>query len=150
MGEMQKAGLWTGAVVLIDGRAPAMVQVAKDGLPVRVIHRRPDRLVEMVEASRLTVVPLAPRCWTHSRCGAVVLQRGERTSHCPRCHITFEGLTLFDAHQRIDAVTGRVTCSAPNTMLFRGKRLRFVEGERGADGSWRGHMDRDVFGGDAA
>lgn len=62
--------------------------------------------------------------------GHVWWQHGNRTGHCARCHATFEGVALFDAHQTShDGVT---TCKDPRTMEYRGVPLRLV------DGSWRG------------
>ncbi len=135
---MRSRSLWCGALVLVDGTVSAMVQQAEDGEPVRIIRRDGTRTVALVDAERLTVVPLPRRCWTHAKCGAVVLQRGERTSHCPKCHVTYEGLKLFDAHQRI-AADGSIVCLAPEHMKFGGARLRFVAASQPlADGSWRG------------
>lgn len=144
---MRSRSLWCGALVLVDGAVAAMVQRAEDGEPVRVIHRDGTREVELVDAARLSVVELPRGCWTHSKCGTVVQQRGERTSHCPKCHVTYEGLTLFDAHQRI-AADGSIVCLAPEHMRFQGARLRFVPASReGADGSWRGpKLETGAFG----
>jgi hypothetical protein len=68
---------------------------------------------------------------THGACGKSWKQRGNTTGHCAKCHETFEGLGLFDAHQKLDA-DGRVICSDPAEMVFRGEPVRF-EG-----GTWRG------------
>lgn len=69
----------------------------------------------------------------------VWLQRGNTTGHCSRCHETFEGVTLFDAHQTIGD-DGRTVCADPRQMTVRGKPLRLV------DGSWRGPaMPADVI-----
>ena len=76
---------------------------------------------------------------THGACGKSWKQRGNRTGHCAGCHETFEGIALFDAHQRVSA-DGKLVCLAPDRMIFRGKKLRLV------DGTWRGPaMPRGVF-----
>ena len=67
----------------------------------------------------------------HGACGKTWHQRGNRTGHCSKCHETFEGLTLFDAHQRVLA-SGQVDCLKASTMTWRGERLRLI------DGTWRG------------
>jgi hypothetical protein len=67
----------------------------------------------------------------HPVCGRSWMQHGNRSGHCARCHETFEGITLFDAHQRI-ARDGTVMCLNPARMWFRGARLKLI------DGSWRG------------
>lgn len=67
------------------------------------------------------------------KCGKRWKQRGNKTGHCAKCHETFEGLSLFDAHQIINA-DGSVTCKDPALMTV-GKAkvpLRLVED------SWRG------------
>ena len=68
---------------------------------------------------------------SHGACGKTWKQRGNRTGHCSGCHQTFEGLALFDAHQRLRP-DGSVICADPATMLFRHQPLRLV------DGTWRG------------
>lgn len=70
---------------------------------------------------------LFPEC----NCGAVWRQRGNRTGHCSRCHLTWEGISLFDAHQSTGP-DGHTICKAPTEMTVKGEPLRFV------DGSWRG------------
>lgn len=73
-------------------------------------------------------------------CGKTWKQRGNRTGHCGACHETFEGLSLFDAHQSLNP-DGRVICADPATMLHRKQALRLV------DGTWRGpSMPEGVFG----
>lgn len=67
----------------------------------------------------------------HPKCGKSWRQRGNRTGHCARCCETLEGLTLFDAHQRLRA-DGRVECVDPATLKDHGQLLRLV------DGTWRG------------
>lgn len=54
---------------------------------------------------------------THSKCGRTWLQRGNRTGHCALCHESFEGVSLFDKHQRVSP-DGFVTCVDPATMEF--------------------------------
>lgn len=68
---------------------------------------------------------------SHGACGKTWKQRGNTTGHCAACHETFEGLGLFDAHQRLSQ-TGRVICAVPAAMVYRGEPLRLV------DGTWRG------------
>jgi hypothetical protein len=67
----------------------------------------------------------------HAKCGKTWRQRGNLTGHCAKCCDTFEGLTLFDAHQMILA-DGRVECLDPATMTFHRQPLRLM------DGTWRG------------
>jgi hypothetical protein len=67
----------------------------------------------------------------HGACGKGWKQRGNRTGHCSGCHETFEGIALFDAHQRRSA-DGSLVCLDPAVMKHRGKRLRLVYG------TWRG------------
>lgn len=70
--------------------------------------------------------------------GHVWRQRGNVSGHCGKCHETFEGLTLFDAHQRIEE-DGSVLCLKPQFMSYKGQPLRQV------DGSWRGPgMDEEA------
>jgi ribosomal protein L34E len=57
-------------------------------------------------------------------------QRGNRTGHCAKCHETFEGISLFDAHQTVK--DGKTICKDPRTEAIGGKTLRQV------DGAWRG------------
>ena len=82
---------------------------------------------------------------THGACGKSWQQRGNRTGHCAACHETFEGLFLFDAHQRL-LPDGQVLCLDPAVMLTGPKEdkkpLRLI------NGSWRGPaMPTGVFGG---
>lgn len=65
------------------------------------------------------------------KCGARWRQRGNRTGHCSACHQTFEGLAVFDSHQR-ESAEGKTVCLPPDRIWFKGKRLRLV------DGTWRG------------
>lgn len=58
-------------------------------------------------------------------------QRGNATGHCAKCHQTFEGITVFDAHQSTGE-DGKTICKAPSEMTVGGKPLRLI------DGSWRG------------
>ena len=67
----------------------------------------------------------------HGACGKTWKQRGNRTGHCSQCHATFEGLAVFDAHQRVSA-DGQTVCLPPDRLRYRGVRLRLV------DGTWRG------------
>ena len=76
---------------------------------------------------------------THGACGKSWKQRGNRTGHCAGCHETFEGLSLFDAHQRL-AADGSVICADPALMTYRQNKLRLVEG------TWRGpEMPKDLL-----
>jgi hypothetical protein len=76
---------------------------------------------------------------THGACGKSWVQRGNRTGHCARCHETFEGVGLFDAHWK-GAVNHEDDCHKPEDMTYRGQKLRLV------DGTWRGpELDRDIF-----
>lgn len=84
------------------------------------------------------------REFVHPKCGKTIVQRGNKTGHCAKCCETFEGLSLFDAHQRVVA-GGRIECLPPAHMKFKGKRLRLV------DGSWRGpELPAGSFGKDEA
>ena len=68
---------------------------------------------------------------THG-CGKSWRQRGNRTGHCARCHNTFEGEKLLDAHFiRTDA---GLECRDPASMVFNKRPLVF-DGTYG-DGSW--------------
>lgn len=67
----------------------------------------------------------------HGACGKGWIQKGNRTGHCAKCHETFEGLTIFDAHQKIQD-DGSVICQLPSDMIFAKEPLRFI------DGTWRG------------
>lgn len=70
--------------------------------------------------------------------GHVWKQRGNRTGHCGQCHRTFEGITVFDAHQRI--TDEGVVCLEPATVMVHGHFLREEAG------SWRGpKMDEDAL-----
>lgn len=68
---------------------------------------------------------------THGKCGKSWKQRGNRTGHCAGCHETFEGLSVFDAHQRIGD-GGTVVCLPPEEVTVNKSPLRLV------DGTWRG------------
>lgn len=74
---------------------------------------------------------MSVREYVHPKCGQTIRQRGNKTGHCPKCCQTFEGQSLFDAHQR-SARDGSIICLDPAHMKFRGERVRLV------DGSWRG------------
>lgn len=75
---------------------------------------------------------------THG-CGKSWRQRGDRTGHCGRCHLTFEGTALFDAHfERMP--DGRVTCKNPAEMKFNKEPLTF-DGTHG-DGSWSATLSK--------
>jgi hypothetical protein len=67
----------------------------------------------------------------HSACGKRWKQCGNRTGHCAKCHETFEGITVFDKHQRMNE-DGSVTCRNPADVLISKQPLRLV------DGTWRG------------
>lgn len=76
---------------------------------------------------------------SHPKCGKTWKQRGNRTGHCSACCETFEGLSLFDAHQRLTP-DGRVICLDPASMESGKKPLRLI------DGTWRGpEMPKGVF-----
>lgn len=55
---------------------------------------------------------------THGSCGKTWMQRGNKTGHCSGCHETFEGISLFDAHQRHRDPRGIPTCLDPATMDY--------------------------------
>jgi hypothetical protein len=67
----------------------------------------------------------------HTACGKRWKQRGNRTGHCAKCHETFEGISTFDQHQRMND-DGSVTCLDPAKVMLRKQPLRLV------DGTWRG------------
>lgn len=69
---------------------------------------------------------------TDPRCGKTWKQRGNTSGHCTGCHETFEGITLFDAHQRRDDESSKTICLDPAKMTVGGKPLRLI------DRSWRG------------
>lgn len=70
---------------------------------------------------------------THG-CGKSWRQRGNRTSHCGGCHVTFEGLSLFDAHF-VHESDGTLTHLDPREMTV-GRAPLVFDGSFG-DGSWR-------------
>lgn len=37
---------------------------------------------------------------SHGKCGVRWTQRGNSTSHCAECHLTFATLSLFEKHRR--------------------------------------------------
>jgi len=83
---------------------------------------------------------------SHPACGKTWKQRGNRTGHCSKCHETFEGLSLFDSHQRIGD-NGSVTCRDPHDPNYKygGQNLRLV------DGTWRGPaMPKGLYGSEDA
>lgn len=68
----------------------------------------------------------------HGACGKSWPQYGNRTGHCGGCHETFEGLSLFDAHQR-SGPDGQPVCADPAGMEYpKGWVLRLDE-----HGVWR-------------
>lgn len=73
----------------------------------------------------------APTVYPACRQGHVWRQRGNKTGHCPKCHETFEGITLYDAHL-VQTGGGRSRCRNPADMVHQGVPVRLV------DGSWRG------------
>ena len=76
------------------------------------------------------------------KCGTVWRQHGNRTGHCAKCHETFEGSSLFDRHQRLDA-SGAVTCLDPATIELGSAKDHL---EKTADGAWQGpRMPDDVI-----
>jgi len=72
---------------------------------------------------------------SHGACGKSWKQRGNRTGHCGACHETFEGIALFDAHQR-QSPDGGVICRNPAQMEAGPKSNR--QPLRLVDGTWRG------------
>jgi hypothetical protein len=74
---------------------------------------------------------------THPRCGKSWVQRGNRTGHCAKCHETFEGIAIFDAHQRIND-DGSVRCLPPAEVGTGSKRKGTWEALRLVNGTWRG------------
>ena len=127
----------SGGLAVVDGDAerPRVVATTTATVAVLVIDRK---RIEY-PLSRLAPFEVPDNTLVDPRCGKWWPQRGERTSHCPKCHETFEGMTLFDAHQRLLA-SGSVDCLRASSMKWRGERLRLVEG------TWRGPaMSGDVI-----
>lgn len=86
---------------------------------------------------------------THPACGKSWKQRGNRTGHCSACHETFEGIAIFDAHQRIGE-NGRATCLHPSEVGVGSKRKGTWEPLRLVNGTWRGpELPAGTFGGSA-
>ena len=81
----------------------------------------------------MTVNAEPGRLTKHGACGKTWRQVGNRTGHCSRCHQTFQGSTLFDGHQTMNA-RGDVVCADPATTPIRGHWLHF-DAEHG-DGVW--------------
>lgn len=81
----------------------------------------------------MTVNAEPGRLTMHGACGKTWRQVGNRTGHCSRCHLTFQGATLFDGHQKLND-DGSVECSDPATTRIRGHDLHF-SAEHG-DGVW--------------
>jgi hypothetical protein len=52
-------------------------------------------------------------------------QRGNQTGHCSGCHRTFQGVSTFDAHQRL--VDGRSVCLDPQDILTGGNGVHAGE-----------------------
>lgn len=77
---------------------------------------------------------------TDPRCGRSWNQHGNRSGHCAKCHETFEGIALWDAHQTIRE-NGSVQCKPAQFMLYQGFPLI------SRDGSWRSGkpFDAEVF-----
>lgn len=74
----------------------------------------------------------------HGACGRSWKQRGNTTGHCSRCHETFEGLSVFDAHFFTDT-DGKRKCRHPSEVKIGGVPLRLE------NASWRGpRMPEDV------
>lgn len=69
--------------------------------------------------------------YTHPKCGKRIVQHGNRSGHCAKCCETFEGLALFDLHQKL-LPSGQVECLDPATLKSRGAPLVLKHG------SWRG------------
>ena len=79
------------------------------------------------------------KCSGKNGCQTTWIQRGNRTGHCAKCHESFEGVALFDAHLELHD-DGSATHLDPAEMTYRKEPLRYV------DGSWRGpEMDKGVF-----
>lgn len=68
-----------------------------------------------------------PNLVTHGTCGKQWNQRGNYTSHCPKCHETMSSMKLFDWHQTLTA-TGSVLC----------RDMSEYAGVRVLDGVWSG------------
>jgi len=86
---------------------------------------------EVSAVAGTTESPGDKRRVTHPKCGKSWIQRGNRTGHCAKCHETFEGLTAFDAHQKLND-DGSVRCLPPASVKVGGQLLRLV------GDSWRG------------
>lgn len=129
------AELVQGGIAQLDAGATYVVaNIEPNGVTLVVNRQR-----VLVDVARMTGVPMPRNGVSCLVCGKWWLQRGNRTGHCMKCHETFEGLTLFDAHQRVLA-SGHVDCLRASTITWRGERLRSVEG------TWRGpQMDTTAF-----
>lgn len=80
---------------------------------------------------------------THGACGKSWVQSGNRTSHCPKCHITLNGVRLFDWHQQLQG-DGSVVCLAPDDEKWREYGLLYDSAKR----RWYLPWDaKEVFGG---
>jgi hypothetical protein len=78
----------------------------------------------------------------HTKCGKKWHSSGNRTGHCALCHQTWEGVTLFDKHQRVSA-DGLVICLDPATIEFpKGYPLKQDEW-----GTWSSTKRNEHFGG---
>lgn len=78
----------------------------------------------------------------HTACGKRWHSSGNRTGHCSVCHETFEGVALFDKHQR-NSDDGSFECLNPIDMEFpKGYPLKQDE-----YGTWSTTKVNDYFGG---
>lgn len=83
---------------------------------------------------------------SHGACGKSWNQRGNRTGHCGACHETFEGLSLFGAHQR-RSEEGKLFCLSPEAMEHpKGWPLK----QEPKYGAWSSSKPYDVKHGEAA
>jgi hypothetical protein len=132
----------SGYLVLLPDGAQAVVRHAWDGEPVEVVRTGGGRAVEMFPAEGLVVLRAPSSCGGDCclTCGDVWKRHGDRTSHCPSCHETFEGGSLWDAH-RVQGHDGKFLCRRASAMEFQKVRLRkVVDPIEGlvTVGTWRG------------
>lgn len=84
-----------------------------------------------------------PELTTHGACGKSWVQSGNRTGHCPRCHVTFQGVRTFDWHQKLQP-DGSVLCRTPDDPEWGEYGLVFDPSKRRWGVPWDA---REVFGG---
>jgi hypothetical protein len=129
----------SGFLVQVDG-VQAVVVRAWDGELVKVVRTGGNRIAELVDPAEVTVLDQPRNTGCCLECGAVWKWHGERTSHCGRCHETFEGGVLWDAH-RFQTADGSWACRDVASMSWRGSRLRKVADPVAGVvtvGTWRG------------